>query len=127
MPDTAAHLLIADDDASVRRLIELVLRKDGYRLTMVADGARALEVLQSQTLDLVICDLHMPEVDGFQLLEAVKAAPALARIPIIIVTAAGQPADVEKARGLGASACLPKPFAQAPFQSLVRDLLRGRP
>lgn len=123
MPETAPRILIADDDASVRRLIELVLRKDGYRLTFAADGLQALEHLQSQTPDLVICDLHMPEVDGFQLLAALQRAPGLARLPVIIVTAAGQPADVDRARQLGAAACVYKPFAQAHFQTLVRETL----
>ncbi len=123
MPATHPRLLIADDDASVRRLIELVLRREGYHLTMVSNGLRALEHLQAQTTDLVVCDLHMPELDGFQLLSALKAVPSLAPIPVIVVTAAGQPKDVERALQLGAAACVYKPFAQTQFQALIREAL----
>jgi CheY-like chemotaxis protein len=123
MPNSPARILIADDDASIRRLIELVLRKDGYRLTFVANGLRALEHLQAETPDLVICDLNMPDLDGFQLLAALKEAPGLARIPVIVVTAAGQPAQEVEALRLGAAACVLKPFAQTQFQALVRETL----
>lgn len=123
MPPPPAHILIADDDASVRRLIELVLRKDGYRLTMAANGWQALELLQTETPDLLISDLNMPDLDGFQLLTALKAAPGLARLPVIVVTAAGQPGQEAEALRLGAAACVLKPFAQAQFLALVRGLL----
>lgn len=126
MPETSPRILIADDDASVRRLIELVLRKSGYRLTFVANGLHALEHLQAETPDLVICDLHMPEMSGFDLLSAIQRTPGLARLPVIVVTAAGQPKDVERALKLGAAACVFKPFAQAQFQALVRDTLAAR-
>ncbi|MBP7691112.1 MAG: response regulator [Anaerolineales bacterium] len=123
MPPPPAHILIADDDASVRRLIELVLRKDGYRLTMAANGWQALELLQTETPDLLISDLNMPDLDGFQLLTALKATPGLARLPVIVVTAAGQPGQEAEALRLGAAACVLKPFAQAQFLALVRGLL----
>jgi chemosensory pili system protein ChpA (sensor histidine kinase/response regulator) len=126
MPDRRPHILIADDDASVRRLIELVLRKDGYRLTLAANGLNALERLQSETPDLVICDLNMPDLDGFQLIAALQATPGLARIPVIVVTAAGQPAQAAEALRLGAAACVLKPFAQTQFQTLVRETLAAR-
>lgn len=126
LPSLAPHILIADDDAAVRRLIQLVLRKDGYRLTLVANGLQALEVLQAETADLVICDLNMPDLDGFQLIAAIKATPGLAAIPVVVVTAAGQPAQEAEARRLGAAACVLKPFAQAQFQALVRGFLTAR-
>lgn len=125
MSDRRPHILIADDDASVRRLIELVLRKENYRLTLVANGLQALELLQAERPDLVICDLNMPEVDGFQLLEVLKGTPGLAQLPVVVVTAAGQPAQETEALRLGAAACVLKPFAQAQFVALVRGFLAG--
>ena len=118
-----AHILVADDDPSVRRLIELVLRKGGYRLTLVINGARALAQIQTDPPDLVVCDLNMPEMDGFELLRALKANPGLAQIPVIVVAAAGQQADLEEALRLGAAQCVYKPFAQAQFLETVRATL----
>ncbi|MBL8055251.1 MAG: response regulator [Anaerolineales bacterium] len=126
MPDRAPHILIADDDASVRRLIELVLRREGYRLSLVANGLSALERLQAESPDLVICDLNMPDLDGFELIATLKATPGLARIPVIVVTAAGQPGQEAEALRLGAAACVLKPFAQTHFQALVRETLAAR-
>ncbi len=119
----STRILIADDDASVRRLIELMLRKGQYRLAMVANGFKALEQMRHEPPDLVICDLMMPEMDGFQVLQAAKAQASLAHIPIIVVTAAGQQTHVEEALRLGAAACVFKPFAQAHFLETVRAAL----
>jgi CheY-like chemotaxis protein len=122
-----AHILVADDDPSVRRLIELVLRKGGYRLTLVTNGVRALAEIEAGPPNLVVCDLNMPEMDGFQLLTALKANPRLAHIPVIVVTAAGQQADLEEALRLGAAQCVYKPFAQAQFLETVRAILAAAP
>lgn len=92
------RLLIADDDAAIRRLIALVLRRENYQLTLVAGGVPALEHLQAETPDLVICDLNMPDLDGFQLLGAMRSVPALAGVPVLVVTAAGQPAQTSTKR-----------------------------
>lgn len=117
------RILIVDDDASIRRLIEITLRKAGYRYSMANNGLRAIEIMETETPDLVICDLMMPEVDGFQLLQMVKSSPTLARIPIVIVTAGGQPAHVERVLRLGAAACLFKPFATAEFLATIERVL----
>ncbi|MGQ0601923.1 MAG: response regulator [Anaerolineales bacterium] len=118
-----AHILIADDDAGVRRLIELALRKDRYRLTMTANGARALAAIQADRPDLIIADLMMPEMTGLELLATLKSSPTLKHIPVIVVTAAGQQAHVEEARRLGAATCVLKPFAQGEFLATIRALL----
>jgi chemosensory pili system protein ChpA (sensor histidine kinase/response regulator) len=118
-----ARILIADDDASVRRLLELMLRKGHYQLAMAPNGFKALEYMQNERPDIVICDLMMPEMDGFEVLRAAKADAKLAHIPIIVVTAAGQQAHVEEALRLGAAACVLKPFAQAHFLETVRAAL----
>lgn len=127
MPKSPAHILIIDDDAGIRRLIELTLRKGGYRFSMAANGLRALEQIQTEMPDLVICDLMMPEMDGFELLATVKASAALAHIPIVVITAVGQQTYVERALKLGATACLFKPFAQAELLSVVKNALTPVP
>jgi CheY-like chemotaxis protein len=121
-----AHIVIADDDAGVRRLIELALRKDRHRLTMAVNGWRALEAIQADRPDLIIADLMMPEMSGLELLATLKSSPLLAGIPVIVVTAAGQQAHVEAARRMGAAACVLKPIAQGEFVATIRAALAGR-
>ncbi len=117
------HVLIVDDDPSIRRLIELTLRKGGYRYSLAANGLRAIELMEAEPPHLVVCDLMMPEVDGFQLLMMVKSTPTLARIPVVIITAGGQQQQVERAIKLGAAACLYKPFSTHEFLSTLRQAL----
>jgi CheY-like chemotaxis protein len=123
MTSSAPHVLIVDDDPAIRRLIELTLRKGGYRYSLAANGLRAIELMEAEPPDVVVCDLMMPEVDGFQLLMMVKGAPTLARIPVIIITAGGQQHQVERALKLGAAACLFKPFSTHEFLSTIQKAL----
>jgi CheY-like chemotaxis protein len=127
MTSSAPHVLIVDDDPSIRRLIELTLRKAGYRYSLAANGLRAIELMEAEPPDLVICDLMMPEVDGFQLLMIVKSTATLAHIPVVIITAGGQQHQVERALRLGAVACLFKPFSTHEFLSTLEKALAGRP
>jgi CheY-like chemotaxis protein len=127
MTSSAPHVLIVDDDPSIRRLIELTLRKAGYRYSLAANGLRAIELMEAEPPDLVICDLMMPEVDGFQLLMIVKSTATLAHIPVVIITAGGQQHQLERALRLGAVACLFKPFSTHEFLSILEKALAGRP
>lgn len=126
MTSAAPRVLIVDDDASIRRLIELTLRKGGYRFSLAANGLRAIELMEAEPPDLVICDLMMPEVDGFQLLTMVKSTPTLAHIPVVIITAGGQQHQVERALKLGAVACLFKPFSTPEFLATIQTALAAR-
>ncbi|MDW8324953.1 MAG: response regulator [Anaerolineales bacterium] len=120
---SAPHILIVDDDPAIRRLIELILRKGGYRYSLAANGLRAIELMEADPPDVVICDLTMPEMDGFQLLLMMKEAPTLAHIPVIILTAGGQQHQVEHVLEHGAAACLFKPFSIHEFLSTIRKAL----
>jgi hypothetical protein len=119
--------VIADDDAGVRRLIELALRKGGYRLTLAPNGVSALAHIRADRPNLVVSDLMMPDMSGLELLATLKSTPGLERIPVIIVTAAGQQAQVEEATRMGAVACVLKPFAQGEFLATIRAILALHP
>jgi len=117
------HILVADDDSALRRLLTLMLQGSGYRVTTASNGTQALEQMESERPDLLCCDLMMPDLHGFEVLKIVKARPHLAHIPVVIITAAGQEAEVEKALELGAARCVLKPFAKAHILSVIRDVL----
>lgn len=121
----AATLLIADDDEEMRRYLQQTLEAD-YRILLCADGAEALEQTIRQQPDLVISDISMPRVDGFELLNRLKNNSATSHIPIILLTSLQE--HESKIAGLqkGADAYLQKPFDLAELQALVQGLIDTR-
>ncbi len=120
---TAQHVIVIDDDPSIRRLIELILRHEGYRLSLFGSALGIVDRARADRPDLIITDLMMPQLNGLQLLHVLKAEPDLAPVPVILITAAGQQNQVDLALALGAATCLYKPFAQAQFIAAVRHAL----
>jgi serine phosphatase RsbU (regulator of sigma subunit) len=103
-----ARILIIDDEAMVRDSMEAYLEDSGYSVVSVDSGRAGLEVLAIQTIDLILCDLRMPSLDGLQVLQRVKQRPD--NIPVIVVSGAGVMDDVVQALRLGASDYLVKPI-----------------
>lgn len=102
------RVLAVDDEPNMRRLIEITLRQAGYNPIIAAHGKEALHILKSQGADIVITDLHMPEMDGIALLRQMRAAEI--KIPVIIVTAHGEIKTAVEAMKLGASDYILRPF-----------------
>jgi sigma-B regulation protein RsbU (phosphoserine phosphatase) len=103
-----ARLLIIDDEAMVRESMEAYLEDSGYSVVAVDSGRAGLEILESQAIDLILCDLRMPNLDGLQVLQRVKQRSV--NIPVIVVSGAGVVDDVVQALRLGASDYLVKPI-----------------
>jgi signal transduction histidine kinase len=109
--DPLGSILLADDNADMRDYVRRLLRDQGYRVAAVGDGLSALAAVRSDPPDLILSDVMMPGLDGFELLRAIRADEALARIPVILLSArAGEEAKVE-GLGAGADDYLIKPFA----------------
>jgi CheY-like chemotaxis protein len=124
-------VLVADDNAANRRIVAEFLESVGMRPVLAASGAGALaELEEAQAANapfaLLILDYHMPEMDGFELVELIRQRPALARIPIVILTSAGLRGDAARCRELGIAAYLTKPVNQSQLLESVRTAL-GRP
>jgi diguanylate cyclase (GGDEF)-like protein len=119
-------LLIVDDEPDLRLILETLLREDGYRVVTSGAGAEALALAQKQSFDLIILDLLLPDLDGFAVLGALRARPATALTPIILLSARDS-AD-EKVRGLqlGADDYVTKPFSAAELLARLRAALRRR-
>ncbi|WP_338661400.1 response regulator [Pararoseomonas sp. SCSIO 73927] len=109
-PERRRHILVVDDSITTRTLERSVLEAGGYRVTLAVDGLDALNSLREPgaSVDLVLADVEMPRMDGFGLIEAIRADPHLAELPVILMTSRDSPGDVQRGMELGASAYLTK-------------------
>lgn len=116
-----AHILIVDDDDRIRSLLKRYLSEHGYRASVAADGERARELLASVEFDLLILDVMMPGLSGFELTEKIRAA---SNVPILLLTARGLPQDRIEGFERGADDYLSKPFEPRELLLRVAALLR---
>jgi CheY-like chemotaxis protein len=117
--ERANRVLVADDDPAIRRLIMAALKRDGYGFLEASNGREALDLMRSQHPDIVVLDLMMPVVSGWDVLQERLSDPALSKIPVIIVSANREP-ELVHAIDKGICAFLPKPFDIAALSALVR-------
>jgi DNA-binding response OmpR family regulator len=119
----AQTILVVDDDPKIVRVVEINLTQEGYRVRTAADGEEALAAVAQERPDLVLLDVMMPRMDGFETLKRLKADPASADIPVVMLTARAQDEDVFEGYGTGAQWYLTKPFAPEELRRVVRHLL----
>ena len=103
-------ILVADDSPSIRKFVSFALTMKGYKIISVSDGMEALEKLPKEKVNLVITDLNMPNLDGFELIKAIRGNDDLKEIPIIILSSLGGSEEVQKGMEYGANSYLIKPF-----------------
>lgn len=115
------HVLIADDDPAIIKFVRANLKAEGYETLAAIDGAEALEVIERELPDLVILDLMMPRVDGFEVLRRLRE---WSHIPIIVLSARGDVRDKVKCLNSGADDYISKPFGVGELLSRVRAVLR---
>ncbi|HXW75427.1 MAG TPA: response regulator transcription factor [Steroidobacteraceae bacterium] len=114
-------VLIADDDADLRELIAFTLGQAGYLVVKAADGPSAVQRFEAESADLVVLDINMPGLSGFQVCEAIRAR---SRVPVMMLTVRGEEEDLVRALGLGADDYLTKPFSPRTLLARVKALLR---
>ncbi len=105
-----SSLLVVDDNSMNRIMLSRYITKLGYRSSLAENGRQALEKLQGEPFDLVLLDVQMPEMDGYAVLEHMKATPRLRDIPVIMISAVEELESVVRCIELGAQDYLPKPF-----------------
>ncbi|WP_027478267.1 Hpt domain-containing protein [Curvibacter gracilis] len=121
LADTQAPLvLVVDDSITVRRVTQRLLQREGYRVTLAADGLQALERLQDERPVVVLSDIEMPRMDGFDLARNIRHDAALRELPIIMITSRIAAKHREHALELGVNHYLGKPYAEEELLSLVR-------
>jgi len=122
-----ATVLIIDDDANTLRLIGYMLERGGFEVQLAGDGEDGLAKAFKQPPDLIVLDVMMPGVDGYQVCEQLRANPRTATIPVIILTARSQRIDQQTALEVGADLYLPKPVAPEELIASVNELLSRPP
>jgi CheY-like chemotaxis protein len=115
-------VLIAEDEANIAESLSFILGREGHEVLAVADGAAALRQLHGELPDLLILDVMLPGLNGFEVLKAIKSDPRLKSLPVIVLTAKTQPQDRELAEAIGVSAYLTKPFSNRDIVEQVRRL-----
>ena len=117
------HALVADDEPHIGRIIKMKLEQGPFRVTLAYDGREALEVLEREgDFGLVLLDLMMPHLTGLDVLSAMRSDPRWKQLPTIILTAAGQEAQHQRALELGASEFLTKPFSPKKLYQRAAEL-----
>gem|GEM_PF-94486 len=122
-PSGSPRILVADDDAQMRKLVRMILKREGFQVEEAADGLDALEVMDSHPVDLLILDLDMPRLDGLGVLEELRARVLTSSIPVIVLTARSDDTEV-KALDLGAQDYLTKPVQPSSLAARVKAVLR---
>ena len=118
-------ILIADDEPNIVISLEYLLQRDGYRVVVARDGQEALDTIAAAPPDLVLLDLMLPRVSGFEVCQTIRENPALANMRIVILTAKGREVEVSKGMALGADAYITKPFSTKDLLAQIRAQLGG--
>jgi CheY-like chemotaxis protein len=124
-PD-AITILVVDDDLANLALAEALLQAEGFQVRVAIDAAATFKVLKEVTPALILMDIQLPEVDGWELTRRLKADPATREIPVIAITAYGKPGDARKAQQAGFVEFLAKPVSTRDLPGIVRRHLAGR-
>jgi PleD family two-component response regulator len=120
-----ARILIADDEPHIRRILQFLLEKEGFEIELVSDGEEAWKAVASFHPDLVLLDLMMPKMDGFEVLKIIRTGFETARLPVILLTAKGEEEDKVKGLRGGANDYIMKPFNHDELMLRVSNLLEA--
>jgi len=119
----AGRILVVDDEPDVLELEQAMLTRAGYEVDVAADGPTALRLVDGSRYDLIILDVMMPGLDGFDVCREIKADPRHAGIPVLFLTARDEPKSLLKGFDAGASMYISKPFSEAKLLAMVQTLI----
>jgi len=118
-------VLIVDDSSTVRQQVAMALKQAGFATTEAGDGLQGLTMIDgSKIIDMVICDVNMPNMNGLEMIEKVKAKPQHKSLPILMLTTEGQPAMIKRAKEAGAAGWIVKPFDASQLVAAAKHLTK---
>ena len=118
-----AKILIAEDERDIRDLVAFTLRFAGYEVVAVENGAEAVEAAPIEMPDLILMDVRMPRMTGYEACQTIKADDRVKHIPVVFLSAKGQDSEIQAGINAGASEYLLKPFAPMELTEKIRELL----
>jgi CheY-like chemotaxis protein len=118
-----ANILVVDDDEEIIRVVQITLEAKGYEVESAANGLEALRHTANELPDVIVLDVHMPEMDGLTVLEHLKGNPSTAHIPVIMLSAKDQVSDISKGWNTGADFYWTKPFNAIQLSLLIERIL----
>ena len=119
------NILIVDDEPNIVMSLEFLMRKNGYQVGIARNGTEALAAIAATPYDLVLLDVMMPDVDGYQVCRQLRQHPDRADTKVIFLSAKSREVDVQKGYEVGADLYIPKPFSTRQLMEKVRELLSG--
>lgn len=122
----AKKIVLAEDEPQIARLVEFKLKKEGYQVTWKENGEEALKAIKADKPDLILLDVMMPVMDGYEVLRRLKEDENLRSIPVVMLTARAQERDVVKGINSGAEDYITKPFHPAELLARVKRIV-GKP
>jgi DNA-binding response OmpR family regulator len=126
-PHPAHRVLVVDDSDTIRSLIAVNLQLEGFDVHQARDGQECLDVVESIRPDVITMDVAMPRLDGFAAVARLRAGAGTAGIPVVMVTARAQGADLSRGAELGVAAYVTKPFEPGFLVEVVRSVASGKP
>jgi DNA-binding response OmpR family regulator len=118
-----ARILVVDDDQVIQQLLKVNLELEGYAVDVAEDGEEALELFDERRPNLVLLDIMMPRLDGWEVCRRLKEGEDSADVPIVLLSARAQEADVQRGTEMGVAAYVTKPFDPIQLLDLVADIL----
>ncbi len=118
-----ARILVAEDEPHIVECLAFLLNREGYEMNSVNDGLAALESLKQAPPDLLILDVMLPEMNGFDVLRRVRERPETRELPVLVLTAKGQDADRARILALGANEFITKPFSNSELIRCIRRMI----
>ncbi len=119
----AKKIMTVDDSASVRQMVSFTLREDGYEVIEACDGVDALSKMENTTLNMIVTDLNMPNMDGIELIKKVRAGSANKFVPIILLTTESQESKKQEGKSAGATGWIVKPFKPEQLLAVIKKVL----
>jgi CheY-like chemotaxis protein len=120
-----AKIIVADDEKDIRDLIGFTLSFAGHEVVTAKDGEEALKMVLNEKPDLVLLDVRMPKMTGYEACERMKKEPSIKDIPVVFISAKGQESEIQAGLDAGATAYLLKPFAPNDLTARVTEILAG--
>jgi CheY-like chemotaxis protein len=117
------RILVVDDEPTLVRLMEFILAKQGHTMLVANNGEEALEKARSERPDLILLDIMMPRIDGYDVARTIRADPQIRETPIIMLSAKAHDEDIEKGMEVGVNEYITKPFAPDRLVEVVNDYL----